>query len=257
MSSAKSAIAAHRGGAALWPENSPTAFKNTLTLGVEQIEFDVQLSRDGVVVIHHDATLERTTTGSGPVAEKSLDELKTLEIRGSGGERLMTLEEGIAILAPSPIVLRCEIKPGPDLARHAGIEEKVFEILQRTGMLERTIITSFQIDSLAAVKAWPTPPAGLLWLVARPIVGLIGLDRAIGLAKTSGIPELGLHHGDLTAEASARIAAAGLDFGAWAVLEDEAIAKVLALGVKVFTTDRPDAALRLRAEAGEKAGLFI
>ena len=59
-------FAAHRGGAALWPENSLLAFGNALALGVDYLELDVHLSRDGEVMVIHDATLERTTTGTGP-----------------------------------------------------------------------------------------------------------------------------------------------------------------------------------------------
>ena len=59
-------LAAHRGGSLLWPENSLLAFRNAIALGADFIEFDVHLSKDGEVVVIHDPTLERTTTGAGP-----------------------------------------------------------------------------------------------------------------------------------------------------------------------------------------------
>ena len=61
-------LAAHRGGSLLWPENSLLAFRNAVALGADFIEFDVHLSRDGEVVVIHDPTLDRTTSGSGPDA---------------------------------------------------------------------------------------------------------------------------------------------------------------------------------------------
>ena len=64
-------IAAHRGGAALWPENSLAAFAGALALGVDLLEFDVHQSADGEVVVIHDATLERTTEGTGAVGDQS------------------------------------------------------------------------------------------------------------------------------------------------------------------------------------------
>ena len=72
-------VYAHRGGAALRPENTIASFDYGLSLGADGLEFDVRLSRDGVVVIHHDATLERTTNGTGPVASLTADELSRLD----------------------------------------------------------------------------------------------------------------------------------------------------------------------------------
>src|SRR3954471_12466315 len=68
-------VFAHRGGAALAPENTIAAFDNGLALGADGLELDVHLSRDGVVVVHHDRTLDRTTTLRGPIADRTADEL--------------------------------------------------------------------------------------------------------------------------------------------------------------------------------------
>src|SRR5207253_1967579 len=72
-------VFAHRGGAALRPENTIAAFDHGLSLGADGLELDVHLSRDGVVVVHHDATLERTTNRRGPVAALTADELARLD----------------------------------------------------------------------------------------------------------------------------------------------------------------------------------
>src|SRR4029079_7207822 len=72
-------VFAHRGGAALRPENTLLAFDHGLSLGADGLEFDVHLSRDGVVVVHHDTTLERTTNGRGPMAALTADELARLD----------------------------------------------------------------------------------------------------------------------------------------------------------------------------------
>src|SRR5215471_20391535 len=72
-------VYAHRGGAKLRPENTLLAFDHGLSLGADGLEFDVHLSRDGVVVVHHDATLERTTNGRGPLAALTADELSSLD----------------------------------------------------------------------------------------------------------------------------------------------------------------------------------
>src|SRR5262245_32503028 len=75
FSSPRPLVFAHRGGAGLKPENTLAAFDNGLALGADGIELDVRLSRDGVVVVHHDRTLERTTTLSGPVSSRTFGEL--------------------------------------------------------------------------------------------------------------------------------------------------------------------------------------
>src|SRR2546426_11100626 len=78
-------LAAHRGGALLWPENSLLAFRNAVALGADFIEFDVHLSRDGEVMVIHDPTLERTTNGQGAVRDRSVAELKALRLKDRAG----------------------------------------------------------------------------------------------------------------------------------------------------------------------------
>src|SRR5438093_12725949 len=73
-------VFAHRGGSALAPENTIQAFDNGLRLGADGIELDVRLSRDGIVVVHHDRTLERTTGLSGPVAMRTGAELSRVGV---------------------------------------------------------------------------------------------------------------------------------------------------------------------------------
>src|SRR5580698_2036954 len=68
-------VFAHRGGSSLAPENTIAAFDNGLALGADGLELDVHLSRDGVVVVHHDRTLDRTTPLRGPIVERSAREL--------------------------------------------------------------------------------------------------------------------------------------------------------------------------------------
>ena len=238
-------IASHRGGAALWPENSEIAFRETAKLAVEQIEFDVQLSADGLPVIFHDATLDRVTDGTGPVSARTLAELKTLEIFEGGG-RIMTLEEGLEILGPTHLVLRCEIKPGVDLVPYPGIVAKTLDRIAAAGLTERTVITSFHLPTLAEVRDMDHPLRDLLWLVADPILRLTSPAHVARLAVDERIPSVSPRHTELRGPALEILREAGLTVGAFAVLEDDAIAWALDADLAVFTTDRPDAALRLR-----------
>src|SRR5947207_14293530 len=78
-------LAAHRGGAALWPENSLLAFRNAIALGSDLIEFEVHLTAGGGVAVIHDATLGRTTDGRGAVESMTADDLRRVHLKGPGG----------------------------------------------------------------------------------------------------------------------------------------------------------------------------
>ncbi len=246
MTQVETEIAAHRGGAALWPENSAIAFRGAMALGVEQIEFDVQMTADGVPVIFHDTTLDRMTNSSGPLAERTLAELMALEINGGGG-RILTLEEGADLLAPSGIVLRTEIKPGPGMIPYPGLTEATLDILARRGLIPRTVITSFHLPTLAEVVQRTLPLRDVIWLVADPIAKLLAADDLALLTQRAGVGAIAPHWRVLAeGPRLSDLRQAGLRVGAFAVLEDAAITWALDNRLAVFTTDRPDAALRLR-----------
>jgi glycerophosphoryl diester phosphodiesterase len=236
-------IAAHRGGALLWPENSRLAFENTTGLAVEQVEFDVHFSADRRLVVIHDATLDRTTDGSGPVCEQDWEALSRLVVRGTGGQRPLLLDEVIAIFRPTPIALRIELKPGPGRVPYPGLPGAVIDTLRRTGMLERGILTSFQLPTLREAD----PAARRVWLVTPDVQTDVGIAGLCALATGAAVPTLGLRSNRLDAAIAAEVRAAGLGIGAWAVNDAATIARMLDLAVDAFTTDRPDLALALRA----------
>src|SRR5437870_3264614 len=109
-------VAARRGGAALWAENSLLAFRNALGLDSDLIEFDVHLTADGALAVIHDPTLDRTTSASGPVAAHTAADLGRARLRGPDGaltdERVPLLDEVLALVAPSRAGLLVEVK-GP------------------------------------------------------------------------------------------------------------------------------------------------
>ena len=239
-------IASHRGGALLWPENSRIAFESTAKLPVEQVEFDVHPSRDGKLVVIHDDTLDRTTDGKGPVAAQDWAALSKLVLKGTGGQRMLLLDEVIEIFRPTPIVLRLEIKSGPDRTPYPGHAARVAEALKQAKVLERSIITSFQLGTVLEAVA-QARPMNHVWLVLPQVQIDIDLVNVIATAEAVGIPMLGLRQNMLTAGIVAAVRAAGFGIGGWACNDADAIARLLALKVDVFTTDRPDLALAARA----------
>ena len=238
-------IASHRGGALLWPENSRISFENTANLAVEQVEFDVHPARDGKLVVIHDDTLDRTTDGKGPVAAQDWAALSKLVLKGTGGQRMLLLDEVIEIFRPTSLVMRLEIKCGPDRVPYPGHAARVARALEQARVLERSVLTSFQLgtvcEAVAAVR-----PMKHVWLVLPQVQTDIGLANVVASAKGADVPMLGLRQNMLTAEIVAAVRAAGLGIGGWACNDAEAIAKLLALEVDVFTTDRPDLAIAQR-----------
>ena len=239
-------IASHRGGALLWAENSRLAFEQTACLPVEQVEFDVHPSRDGRLVVIHDATLDRTTDGTGAVCRHDWADLCRLTLKGSGGQRMLLLEEVIEIFRPTSIVLRLEVKAGPDRVPYPGHVARIVAGLAAWRILDRTVLTGFQLGTIAEVLSHDVPMKPV-WLVTPDLQTDIGLDAVIELARARGVPRLGLRSNKLDAVSVARVREAGLGIGGWACNDAEAIGKMFELGVDVFTTDRPDLALALRA----------
>lgn len=227
-------IASHRGGVLEAADSSPSAFRRTATLAVEEVEFDLHPSADGHIVVHHDATLDRTTDRTGQIARLTLAQIKAARIDHSPGEAPLTLPELCAIFRPTPIALRAEIKhPGADFAAHA------VQALQAEGMLDRTVFSSFLLESL-------TMDHPRLWLVSAKVLTQLGPRTVIHLARAKGIPEIGVKIDLADAPLRDTVLAAGLEFGVYGAHSAEQIDRALALGAKVMTTDRPSLALLRR-----------
>jgi glycerophosphoryl diester phosphodiesterase len=240
-------IASHRGGALLWPENSRIAFENTARLPVDQVEFDVHPTRDGKLVVIHDDTLDRTTIGSGPVVARDWTELQKVRLKGTGGQRMLLLEEVVEIFRPTSIKLRLEIKAGADRVPYPGHAVRVAAAMRDLGVLDRAIFTSFQLGTvLEAVAA--ARPANHVWLVLPQLQADLGLERVIAIARQANLPMLGLRQNMLAPEVVAAVRASGLGIGGWACNDEDAIVRLLGMAVDVFTTDQPDLALKRRAE---------
>ena len=238
-------VAAHRGGAALWAENSITAFRGAIGLGVDLIEFDVHPTRDGKIVVIHDPTLGRTTTGAGAVADHQWSELEKLRLKEGGHDRIPLLDEVIELIEPTSLGLRMEIKIRADGTPYPGLEAMLAERLEATGMLDRTIVTSFAWETLKTFGA-VAEPAGFIALAGREMFGDAGIEGAAKMARAGGFAEMGAPISCLGTDSVARARNLGLGLGAYGVKNPGDIEKALKWGLGVFTTDRPDLAMTLR-----------
>ena len=155
-------VMAHRGNRVLCPENTLAAFRQAFIEGADILETDLHLSADGVFMCIHDATVDRTTDGSGAVSAMTLSELKQLSasygFQGFAEERVPTLAETAAILPPG-VALALELKT--DRFLEAQVCARLVTELREAGIFERSLVLSFSLPRLQAVKAVePAIPIG-------------------------------------------------------------------------------------------------
>jgi glycerophosphoryl diester phosphodiesterase len=243
-------VAAHRGGAALWPENSLLAFRSALALGVDALELDLHLTADGEVVVLHDPTLERTSTGRGAVRDARLADLASVRLKTPEGaataERVPTLAQVLDLVAQSSSELLPEIKVDAHRQRYDGIEEKVLALIRARGLLGRATIQAFQADTIRRLRELE-PAARTMLLVGR---GDVERDRArpaeaVRRARELGATDLGMNHRLIDADVVAAARAAGIRLSAWTVNDENDIRRMIDLGVDLVMSDRPDLAKRL------------
>ena len=241
-------LAAHRGGSLLWPENSLLAFRNAVALGADFIEFDVHLSREGEVVVIHDPTLERTTSGAGPVKDRTVAELKALRLKDRTGalteETVPTLDEVAAVAAKGLRRMLLEIKVDLSRARYPGIEEKVLAILDRHGMAGSTVVMSFDAPTWRRVREL-RPDVATCALYSARMLGRTSLAAELETLRSAGVRFIGVEHTAVDAAAVTQARAAGIGIGAWTVNDAAGMKRQIDAGAAILITDQPDVAKTL------------
>lgn len=241
-------LAAHRGGALLWPENSLLAFRNAVALGADFIELDIHLSKDGELVVVHDATLDRTTSGAGPVKDRTLAELTALRLKDRTGaltaESVPTLDEVVAVAAKGKARMLLEIKLDATRARYPGIEEKVLALLDRHGMAGSTVVMSFDAPTWRRVREL-RPDVATCALYSARMLGRTSLAEELQALRSAGVRFIGVEHTAVDAAAVAQARAAGIGIGAWTVNDAAGMKRQIDAGAAILITDQPDVAKTL------------
>lgn len=243
---------AHRGGAALRPENTLLAFDHGLLVGADGLEFDVRLSRDGVVMVHHDETLDRTTNGTGPLADYSADALAQLDaafhFRGIDNERFMGRGHGVPrltdVLARYPgIPIIIELKGrDPELGRRAVAD------VRAAGALDRVWFGGFSRALLHAVReAAPEARTSaareeVRWFLYRSWVGLAPTQTAY---QAFQVPELAGRVRVVSPRFVEAARRANLSVQVWTVDRPADMERLLEWGVDALISDRPDLAAQV------------
>jgi glycerophosphoryl diester phosphodiesterase len=231
----KPIVVAHRGLHQAYPENSLAAFRAACDAGIKWCECDVQLSSDGELVVIHDETLDRTTDGTGAVADFSGHALRERRLKNLDGSvsdhRLPKLKELLHEM-PQGCSLLLEVKP--DLSR-----ERLSAVLNRLG--EHVVVQSFH---RAVAEEAATISAETAWLTDKPI-------NFSDLPKCKGF---NLRHDLLDENARSELRSRGYSVGVWTPNSDAHLQRAIALEVDVLITDEPQLAMRLIQEASA-AGL--
>lgn len=137
---------AHRGYPVKYPENTLSSFQAAIDLGFTHMELDVHLSKDGIPVVMHDHTIDRMTDGTGEIRNYTFDELQLFTVGKE--ERIPSLEE-VLFMAKDKIIVSIELKK---TALYKGIEEKVFNMIQKVGVVDQVYIISFNHKSLVKLR---------------------------------------------------------------------------------------------------------
>ncbi len=227
-------IIAHRGASSIAPENTMEAYRLAVEEGADSIELDVQLSADGVPVVFHDEHLGRTAEGQGPVYEKTVKDLQSLDAGSWFGKtfahcRIPTLEEVLA-WSKGRIPLHIEVKNLPH--RYPGIEEKILALLYTYNMVEEVEIISFDHPLARRMKALcPQIMVGTCY-VGNPINHTI-LAQQVGAQCLD--PQWSAVNPQMVAEAHD----SGLLVITWTVNDPDQAVALAEMGVDAITTDYP------------------
>ena len=223
-------VYAHRGASSYAPENTLRSFYMGLEMGANGIETDVQRTKDGVLVLFHDDTLERVTGAHGSIADYTLQELRALRVVcpefPERTDVICTLEEFLEHFSWRPLTFAVELK-------QPGTEAQTLTLLDRYGMKERTWITSFSLPALACTHAL-APDWRLGWLAED------FSDDDLVLARQTGIGQLCPEARTLHAERVRQWNAAGFSVRAWGIADETLMRRAVQCGTNGQTVNFPD-----------------
>lgn len=237
-------IFAHRGYSALYPENTMKSFIKAEKAGVDGIELDVQMTKDGEIVVIHDEKVDRTTNGKGFVKDFTFKDLRKLDAsyhkkKSLNIEPIPSLNEVLEWMTTNQIICNIELKNGVFL--YEGMEEKVIRLVHAYRMANRVILSSFNHNSLVTcyqldreIETAPLLSEGLYmpWVYAHSI-GARGIHPKYTIARN-----------DLV-KASQNY---GIAVRPYTVNKEKEMHRLISVGCSAFITDDPAKALKIREQ---------
>ena len=244
---------AHRGHSIAVPENTLEAYRRAIELGVDMIECDVNRTKDGVLVMIHDWTLDRTTTATGRVEDLTLDEIRALDAGSRfdpsfAGVRVPTTAETLDLAREAGVVMCFEVK-GETPAHFRRVAEELADLFVAKDALGWAFMSSYDHDALAAAKA--KVPELMLAPERLPDDVPAVLPEAVRQAAALGAEVIQNHWRFVTPELVDALHADGIGIWTWPTTEDEGIIRSLDAGVDGVMGDDVSAMVRL---VGERFG---
>lgn len=243
-------IFGHRGSMGTYPENTLLSFQEAINEGVDGIELDVHMTKDGEIVVIHDERLDRTTNGTGYIKDLTLEEIKQYSAGVKfvhlpkydeatwSQETVPTLQEVLELLAPYPVELNIELKTY--IFPYEGMEEKLLSIIKQYGNGRKVVYSSFHLPTLIRLKVID-PNAEIAWLFMQAISHPRDYMDTFALESLHVSKDLLLSDVYEWKDAmhTARV---------WTVNSTDEIKQLLDLHVKAIITDFPEKVLFFRNE---------
>ena len=218
-------VYAHRGASEYYPENTVSSFAAGVDMGANGIETDVQISKDGVLMIYHDDSTEEKIGFKGSIADYTYDELRAARMKNEKYGRedvLITFEDFLKYFGWRDLTLAIELKV-------RGIAAKVIEMLKKYGAYEKSVITSFYYDALEEARAYDkNVKIGWLYVHHRP--DTVEKLHAIGAAQACPKAQ------DIKKEHLDELYAEGFECRAWGVTNTEIMKYATDIGVNAGMT---------------------
>jgi glycerophosphoryl diester phosphodiesterase len=242
-------VVAHRGSSLSAPENTMAAFRLAVDAGADMIEFDVRMTRDFELVVHHDRSLGRTSDGSGRVWDLTLDEMRGTDAgswhsRRFAGERIPTLRQVLDEI-PFSVGLDIEVKTDGDRRRGAALPESVLLLVRESRREDSVVVSSFDHRFLRRLHHLdPSLRLGALLLPVRD-----GFRSPSQLARRTGASMFICSRTQLRARHMRDARAAGLSVAVYGVNTAADLAKARRAGVHAVITDNPARIIRALGSA--------
>ena len=236
-------VFAHRGGCALGPENTLTAFDRGLATGADGLELDVHLSADGVLVVHHDETLERTTNGSGNIAVRTAAELACLDCGDGAG--IPTLRDVLQRYRDVRIIVEMKLNT-------AAMGEAVAREVRLAGAAERVCAAGYGLRALSAARsALPEMASSAAHAEVQIALYRSWLACPARHVPYGGfqVPEKAAGHRIVSPRFIRHADERGLKVQVWTVDQEADMRRLLGWGAHALITNRPDLAVRIRDAA--------
>lgn len=230
-------IYAHRGASYYAPENTMAAFELAGSMGADGMELDVQLTKDGALIVLHDDTLDRTTNGKGYAMDWLFEDLRRLDAgsfysKEYAGERIPTLEEVLRYLKTTDMRLNIEIKTWPPRYRKA-LAEATAACIKRMEVEDRILISSFDHRALVDFRSCNREvPMGILYSEY--------LYRPAEYVHSVGADAIHPWFINLDADTVRHCHENGVAVNTWTVDEPEDFRRLEAMGVDIIISDKPD-----------------